>query len=261
MFRLQLVKDYLKHQFKGKSRHGVHSPFVYRLVDEVIYDFRAKAVYQEIERLRNDLLHDKRRIKHIMPASRSDHDHVRQRTIGAVAKSVLKPARQSRLLYRLAADIKPRTIIELGASLGITTAYLAKAAPGARFFSIMEFSETLAIAEENLQKLNILTVELLTGNVDELLPKLLDEIPELDIILIDGNHSKDAILNYFKSCLPRMSNYSMMVFEDIYQSREMNSAWTEIKSNPEVSVTIDLFWIGLVFVRRAQRKEDFFIRF
>jgi hypothetical protein len=93
------------------------------------------------------------------------------------------------------------------------------------------------------------------------LPELIREIPELDFILIDGNHSKTAILNYFKYCLPKMSNHSMMIFEDIYRSREMRSAWEEVKSNPEVSVTIDLFWMGLVFVRRAQRKEDFKIRF
>lgn len=259
MMNMHGLIKFFKHRFHAKNRHGIHSPFVYHLLDSIIYDFGAKAVYQEIEQLRNDLLRDKRRKNHTKSASGSDHDM--QRSISVVAKSVLKPARRSRLLYRLAADLKPGTIIELGASLGITTAYLAKAAPGARFINIMEFSETLAIAEENLQKLNIRGVELQSGNTDELLPKFLDGIPELDFILIDGNHSRVAILNYFKSCLPKMSKHSMMVFEDIYQSKEMNSAWTEIKSNPEVSVTIDLFWIGLVFVGRAQSKEDFFIRF
>ncbi len=41
----------------------------------------------------------------------------------------------------------------------------------------------------------------------------------------------------------------------------MKDAWTQIKAHPEVSVTIDLFQIGLVFVRKAQAKEDFVIRF
>ncbi len=261
MLKPAVIINFLKHWFKAKTRHGTHSPFVYRLLDNIIYDFRAKAVYQEIEQLRNDLLHDKRRINHTESASKSDFDHLGQRAISAVAKNVLKPVRQSRLLYRLVADLKPGTIIELGASLGITSAYLAKAAPGARLISIMEFSETLAITEENLQKLDIRNVELLSGNVDELLPKILDGISELDFVLIDANHPLDAILNYFKSCLPKMGNHSMMVLEDIYRSSAMKSAWQEIKANPEVSVTIDLFWIGLVFVRRTQRKEDFFIRF
>ena len=250
MLKLSLAISFLKHWFKAKTRHGVHSPFVYRLLDEVIYDFRAKTVYQEIEQLRNDLEQDKRWVSNAESAA-----------VSHLARTVLKPAKLTQLLYRLVADLKPGTSIELGASFGITSAYLAKAAPGARLVSIMENSEALTIAKENLQKLNISNTELLSGNSDELLPKLLEGIPELDFILIDGNHSQVSILNYFNSCLPKMSKQSMMVFEDIHRSREMKSAWEEIKSNPEVSVTIDLFWIGLVFIRRAQRKEDFKIRF
>ncbi len=248
--KLSLAISFLKHRFMAKTRHGVHSPFVYRLLDEVIYDFRAKTVYQEIEQLRNELEQDEWWISNAEPAA-----------VSHVAKKVPKPAKLAQLFYRLVADLKPGTIIELGTSLGITTAYLSKAAPEARLLNIIENSEALSITEKNLQKLNIRNVELLSGNLDELLPKLLEGIPELDFILIDENHSKVSILNYFKCCLPKMSKQSMMVFEDIYRSREMTSAWQEIKSNSEVSVTIDLFWIGLVFVGRAQRKEDFFIRF
>jgi len=242
MLKLSLAISFLKHWSRAKTRHGVHSPFVYRLLDEVIYDFRAKSVYQEIEGLRGELL-----------------QYERQNSL--VNKNSLISLRLAQLVHRLVSDLKPGNIIELGSCRGITTAYLAKAAPEASVINIERYSETLSITREVLQKLNIHNVELLSGNVDELLPELIRGIPELDFILIDGNHPREAILNYFKSCLPKMSKHSVMVFEDIYRSREMKSAWEEIKSNPEVSVTIDLFWIGLVFVRRAQRKEDFKIRF
>lgn len=261
MLKLAMSISFLKHRFKAKTRHGIHSPFVYQLLDQIIYDFRAKTAYQDIEQLRSDLLHDERWVCITEPGEVSNVNHSKQRQISSVAKKVLKSARLAQLIHRLAADLKPGNIIELGACLGITTAYLAKAAPEARLVSIARYSETVLIAEENLLKLNIRNVELLSGNVDELFPKLVEGIPELDFIVIDGNHPKDAILNYFNWCLPKMSRHSMMVFADIYRSREMKSAWVEIKSNPEVSVTIDLFWIGLVFVRRAQRKEDFKIRF
>ena len=242
MFKLSMLISFLKHRFKAKTRHGVHSPFVYRLIDEVIYDFHAKTVYLEIEPLRAELI-----------------NYERQNRL--LKKTSLMSPRLAQLVYGLVSDLKPGNIIELGAFLGITTAYLAKAAPEASVFSIERFYETLSITKESLQKLNIHNVKLLSGNANELLPELISGIPELDFILIDGNHPGAAILNYFNCCLPKMSKNSMMIFEDIYRSSEMKSAWEEIKSNPEVSVTIDLFWIGLVFVRRAQRKEDFFIRF
>jgi predicted O-methyltransferase YrrM len=237
-----MLISFLEHRFKAKTRHGVHSPFVYRLIDEVIYDFHAKTVYLEIEPLRAELINYERQ------------NHLLKKT------SLMSP-RLVQLVYRLLSDLKPGNIIELGACLGITTAYLAKAAPEAIVFSIERYSETLTITKESLQKLNIYNVELLSGNAEELLPELISGIPELDVILIDGEHSKFSLLNFFNYCLPKMSKSSMMVFMNIYRSSEMKSAWEEIKSNPEVSVTIDLFWIGLVFVRRAQRKEDFKIRF
>jgi hypothetical protein len=52
-----------------------------------------------------------------------------------------------------------------------------------------------------------------------------------------------------------------MIFDDIYWSKGMKEAWAQIKAHPEVSVSIDLFGIGLVFVRKGQVKEDFTIRY
>ena len=58
----QFAIDYIKHRLTAKSRHGTHSPFVYKLTDEVIYDFSAKKVYDDIEKQRKKLLVDDRLI-------------------------------------------------------------------------------------------------------------------------------------------------------------------------------------------------------
>lgn len=261
MINLQLAVDYIKHRFKAKSRHGVHSPFAYRLLDNVIYDFHAKMVYRNIEQLRDELLRDKRWISITDLGAGSHVNNNKQKQICSLAKNALKPTKLAQLIHRLASDLKPRNIIELGTCLGITTAYMAKAAPDAKIISIEGCPQTASIASENLKKLHIDNVELLVGNFDELLPIIINDMPELDLVFIDGNHRKEATLNYFKWCLPRLGENSMMIFDDIYWSRGMKEAWEQIKAHPEVTVTIDLFWIGLVFVRKRQAKEDFKIRF
>jgi len=121
--------------------------------------------------------------------------------------------------------------------------------------------ETAALARENLDKLHIHNTELLTGNFDDLLPNILNNIEALDFVYVDGNHRKDATLNYFEWCLPKLSQNSIMIFDDIYWSKGMKDAWAQIKAHPEVSVSVDLFWIGLVFVKKGQVKEDFTIRY
>ena len=261
MINLQLAVDFLKYRLKAKTRHGVHSPFAYRLVDQVIYDFQAKKVYADIEKLRSELVRDMRSIPITDVGVGSVLNKSKQKKVSTLAKNILKPTKLDQLIHRLVADVNPGNIIELGTCLGIQTAYLAKAAPNARVISIEECPETVAIALENLEKLHIQNTEICVGNFDELLPDIIKNIPELDLILINGSHTKEAILNYFQWCLPKLSERSIMIFDHIHRSKEMNEAWEHIKSHPEVSVTIDLFQIGLVFVRKAQAKEDFVIRF
>ncbi|HEU0137328.1 MAG TPA: class I SAM-dependent methyltransferase, partial [Flavobacterium sp.] len=76
----------------------------------------------------------------------------------------------------------------------------------------------------------------------------------------DGNHQKVATLRYFDLLLPTVTNDSVWIFDDIHWSRDMEDAWEEIKAHPKVTVTIDTFQWGIVFFRKEQRKEDFFVR-
>lgn len=261
MINLRLAVEYLRHRFNSKTRHGVHSPFTYRLVDKVIYDFHAKPQYQKIEALRSVLLHDERSINITDLGAGSHVNNNKQKHVKTLAKNALKPAKLAQLIHRLAADAQPDNIIELGTCLGLTTAYLASAAPQAQIISIEGCPETAAIAEENLSNLGITNSGVLVGNFDKLLPEVISLLPKLDFVFIDGNHRKDATLNYFRMCLPKLSEKSIMIFDDIYWSSGMKEAWNEIKAHPGVTVTIDLFWIGLVFVRKGQAKEDFRIRY
>ena len=261
MFNLQLPLNYIKHFISAKTRHGVHSPFVYRLVDEIVYNNAAKTSYIPIERLRQQLLSDNRTISITDLGAGSHLNNNKKKQVKSLAKNALKSAKLAQLIYRLAEDFKPVNIIELGTCLGLTTSYLAKAAPKAKVISIEGCPETAAVATENLKKLNITNVELKVGNFDQLLPEVINTESELDFVFIDGNHRKDATLNYFEWCLPKLSNKSIVIFDDIYWSKGMKEAWNIVKEHPKVTVTIDLFWIGLVFIKPDQVKEHFKIKF
>ena len=261
MINMQLVLNYVQHRLTAKTRHGVHSPFVYHMVDKIIYDFHAKPEYQEIEALRSHLLEDQRVITVTDLGAGSHVNNNKKKLVKTIAKNALKPARLAQLIFRLAKYFSPKQIIELGTCLGITTAYLAKAVPQARVTSIEGCPETASVAAINLSHLNIQNVKLEVGNFDDILPGVLDGEDTLDFIFIDGNHRKDATLNYFNWFLPKLSENGVIIFDDIYWSKGMKEAWQEIKAHPKVTVTVDLFWIGLVFNRPGQVKEDFKIKF
>lgn len=261
MLNVQLLKSYIQHRLKAKTRHGIHSPFVYQLIDQVIYDYSPQEDYDAIEILRKKLLKDERTISITDLGAGSHINNNRRKRVRDLAKNALKPPKLAQLIYRLINERRPSNIIELGTCLGLTTAYLSKAVTASTVISIEGCPETAELARENLQSLEIENAEVITGNFDEVLPGVLGKFPALDVMFIDGNHRKEATLNYFKLCLPKVHHGSLLIFDDIYWSSGMREAWEEIKAHPRVSVTIDLFWIGLVYFRRGQVKEDFKVRF
>lgn len=257
----QFIKDYLKHRLTAKSRHGTHSPFVYKLADEVIYDFNDKSEYKNIEEQRKKLFNDDSIITVTDLGAGSHLNKNRTKKVSQIAKNALKSPILAKLIYRLAKNAKAKSAIELGTCLGITTAYLAKADAQAKVVTIEGCPQTAEVARKNFQELNLENIELHVGNFDLILPDIIAQQPSLDFVYIDGNHRKDATLNYFKWCLPKVNENSLLIFDDIYWSEGMKEAWSEIKNHPDVTVTIDLFWIGLVYFKKGQAKEHFKLKF
>jgi predicted O-methyltransferase YrrM len=257
----QFITDYLKHRLTAKTRHGTHSPFVYKLADEVIYDFTDKSEYKSIEQQRKKLFSDESIITVTDLGAGSHLNKNRTKKVNQIAKNALKSPRLAKLIYRLAKDTNPKTAIELGTCLGITTSYLAKACPDAKIITIEGCPETAEVAKQNFNDLELDNIELHVGNFDGILPDIIAKQPSLDFVYIDGNHRKDATLNYFKWCLPKVTEDSLLIFDDIYWSEGMKEAWTEIKNHPDVTVTVDLFWIGLVYFKKGRAKEHFKLKF
>ncbi len=255
------ISDYLKHRFTSKSRHGTHSPFVYKLTDEVIYDFSPKNDYKSIEAQRKKLFNDHSEVTVTDLGAGSHLNKNRVKKVSQIAKNALKNPRLAQLIYRLAKDNNPKNIIELGTCLGITSAYLSKAVPDADVITVEGCPQTAKVAYKNFQELDLDNVELQVGNFDLLFPEIIERADRLDFVYIDGNHRKQATIDYFNWCLPKVHEGSLLIFDDIYWSKGMKEAWEEIKSHPDVTVTVDLFWIGLVYFRKGQAKEHFKIKY
>ncbi|WP_231465786.1 MULTISPECIES: O-methyltransferase [unclassified Pedobacter] len=258
---IQFITDYLKHRLTAKTRHGTHSPFVYKLADDVIYDFTEKSEYENIEAQRKKLFNDDSEITVTDLGAGSHLNKNNVKKVSQIAKNALKSPRLAKLIYRLAKNTKPKTAIELGTCLGITSAYLSAANPEAQIITIEGCPQTAGVASNNFKDLALNNIELHVGNFDLILPDIIAKQPTLDFVYIDGNHRKDATLNYFKWCLPKVTENSLLIFDDIYWSKGMKEAWEEIKNHPDVTVTVDLFWIGLVYFKKGQAKEHFKLKF
>lgn len=181
------------------------------------------------------------------------------RKVAKIAKISGISKKRAQLLIRLITYFKPKTILELGTSIGLSTAALSIGNPEASIITIEGCKNTAKKAEELFSKFNLSNIELVNNEFNNALPKLTTN-NTLDFIYFDGNHQKEATLNYFKQCLVTATNDSVFIFDDINWSKEMQEAWEEIKKNPRVTITIDTYFWGFVFFRTEQAKQHFSIR-
>ena len=255
---LSLAVNYI-HHFTNPSAQV--SDYVEHLRKRVIYNYAKREYVAPIEALRQALKNDTRELEITDLGAGSTINNNKVKKVSMLAKHALKPARIAALIGRLAEEVSPATIVELGTCLGITTLYLAKASPQSKVISIEGCPQTAAIARENFDKADASNIEIRVGNFDELFPSLLEELQGLGLIFIDGNHRKEATLNYFRLALPKVDEGSVMIFDDIYWSEGMKEAWDEIKAHPQVAFTIDLFYIGLVFFDKKEVRADYRLRY
>ncbi|WP_341350737.1 O-methyltransferase [Sabulibacter ruber] len=214
-----------------------------------------------MENLREELLQDHRVLEVTDFGAGSRSGATRKRKISDIARTAAKPARLGQLLFRLANHFKPATVLELGTSLGLTTSYLALARKTAALYTFEGCPAIAAQARKNFRKLGLENVTLVEGNLDQTLSHTLASLDKVDFVFFDGNHRLEPTMRYFEQCLTKAHENSVFIFDDIYWSSEMAQAWKKIKEHPRVLLTVDLFYIGLVFFRTNQPKQNFTLRF
>ncbi|MBO6606939.1 class I SAM-dependent methyltransferase [Psychroserpens sp.] len=252
------IIEYIKFLFKSTNQHGVHSPFVYDLVTKCFYDKSIYKDYQFIKSYRQNLLEDSTEITITDFGSGSRVFNSNKRAINAIAKTSGSTLKRIKLLYRITKYFEPRQSLELGTSLGMATQVLALGNPNNSIVSIEGCDQISKIAEHQLKEAHILNVDIINSSFNEILPKLANK--HFDLIFFDGHHEKEATLNYFDILIKTAHNDSVFIFDDIYWSKDMKAAWKEIKAHPDVTVTVDTFFWGLVFFRNEQVKQNFKIR-
>ena len=185
-----------------------------------------------------------------------------RRVVKDIANSSLKSPKFARLLYRMVQYYQPENILELGTSFGITTAYLACGNEGAKVYTCEGAKQIASIAEKNFTQLNIKNITLVQGDFVTTLPPLFAELKTIDFAFVDGNHRKEPTLQYFQQLLAHSTNTTILVFDDIHWSLEMEAAWSAIQQHPAVTLTIDLFFIGIVCISKDVKvKQHFILRY
>ena len=259
---VKIILQYLCYRLFGKYRkgYGIHSPFVYHFVNQVLQR-QDDTGLAEIKKWREFLARNNESlITSNAGAGSKVHKNPNRRVSGIIRRSSVSH-KYGRVLYYLAREYKPKTILELGTGLGISTAYLSAGNPDARTISVEADKNKASFAENALKSSGGKSPEIFIGSFDWFLLSKLKSIEHPLLVFIDGDHNFEGTMRYFNKILECKREDTIIVLDDIRWSREMKQAWNEIKSNPQTILTIDLFFMGIIFFREGLLKQNFKINF
>lgn len=252
-------------KFKIFAKHGrgqgIHSPFLYQLICDVLHDSTPFYAWEDIEKIRLKLLQNSDFIDVIDLGAGSKKTNSKQKKISDITRFSSVDKKNGELLFKLVNFFRPKITLELGTSVGLGTLYMASPNCKNTVYTIEACPETAKIAQQNFiffGKQNIISK---IGGFDEILPVILQEINRLDCVYFDGNHRKEPTLKYFELCLQKAHEQTVFVFDDIHWSPQMEEAWNSIRKHPKVTLSVDLFQKGIVFFRPELSKQHFVIRF
>jgi predicted O-methyltransferase YrrM len=290
MDKTRFILKFLNYKlFSGhKYGHGIHSPFVFEFITTVLNDrFRYKE-YGEVEKIRRKFGSEERTILYddygagsrrnrqgetITGSGRNRQGEQGETITGSGRKRsamvrIKDIARYSavnkkfgQLLFRIVRYFRPATILELGTSLGISTMYMAMANRDATVISIEADRNLAEIARLSVINAGLYNVEIINDRFENVLPPLIERLGDKLFVFIDGNHEKSPTLQYFNQLLVKSGGSMIIAVDDIHWSPGMSEAWQEIKSDRRVKITMDLFYMGLVFFNRGVQKQNFIIRY
>jgi len=255
-----LTIEYIKYLKKSRNQHGVHSPFVYDFITKCLYKKPSKQEKAAFNKVYSVLRNSTERLEIEDFGAGSRVFKTNQRSVSRIVEVAGIKKKYGLLLMRMMVYFKPKNCLEIGTSLGLASYCLKIEQAKLQLTTLEGCKNTLDFAKSQFADFKLENISTVLGDFKNTLPPLVKS-NHYDIIYFDGNHTKEATLEYFKLCLNAKHNNSIFIFDDIYWSSGMVEAWEEIKRHPEVTVTIDVFQWGIVFFRKEQRKEHFIIRY
>ena len=282
---LYRVSSWLKHQLTARNTggHGVHSPYLFEWVRMVMSDKNTYYVWDEIEEIRQEMLKDTRELEFVDYGSgKLKGENGDRRRVCDIAKGSLARRKDAQLLARLVGWLgrplltfpsrggigdeasenrKGLTIVELGTSLGVTTAYLAAMDSRNKVVTYEGCPAVAEVARANWEKLGLSNIACVVGEITvDSLQLAVDRLSGIDVAFIDANHTYEATLTYFSALASRVHEKSVVVVDDIHYNEDMEKAWKAICADERVTTTMDLYRMGLVFFDKHYWRKHYKMR-
>ncbi len=223
--------------------YGIHSPFVFYLIAELINDKSHYYAFQLLDEIRKELL-------------------VSYPYLNEKVRSVVKSEKYYHVLLKLAHYMKSENIIEYGNSLAISSLYLSahKSTCKSTIFNLS--NDLMNIAEKITSKIPDKSFSHFNANNPFDIEKKINAINSIDVLYLGENslNSFDIISNIYSLCLPKFHDNSFLIVENIGQENIM-LFWNSLCNDKNVTVALDMKSFGIAFFNTKLHKRNYKLSF
>lgn len=252
------AKAFLRFLWLSKNQHGIHSPFVYKLITKCFYNKQPFETYELWDTIQKDILESNQVLKVEDFEANPEIFKTNLTPVSKLAKNFSMTRKRARLMIRLIDYLSVKNALELGTSVGLASISIA-GSKQVHLKTVEKSSVISGFAQTLFKTLKLKQITSINSSFTESLKKL-DSKEKFDLIYIDVQRDGKTTLKYFENLLKHKHNDTLFIFDNIHCCPSMEMAWKTIKGHKKVQVTIDTFQWGLVFFRKEQVKQDFVIR-
>ncbi len=243
---------YLK-KARHRRGHGIHSPFLFHLITEVVENRRGLPEYKTLKGLKNKVLNLLDDFSEPLLSAVYPQFNLAPSNPHRLYRKVELPLRYGKVVFRLIREFKPSSIINYGPAFGANLAFMAMANQESQIFQFINDPACELVCKKLLKDLAITNIHLFHDD------------SELSIshgfIVINYPHNPGVSRNVIQKCLKLHGDDDVLIVRGIHESKEMEAIWQETIANENVRVSLDLFEIGIALFRKGLQKENFIQRF
>ena len=245
---MKFIPEKLYRKIRYHKGHGVHSPFAYNFITNVIEEKLPYYIFEDIERKRRKLLACKDVIKFVNPKG-----VLKEKTISEITSSETQSNRYGALLFRFVNFLQCKSVLQIGASTGIMTLYMAAPRKDMQCVVLEDREELIPVIQNQSDSLNLNNVKIEYGEYTSTLCRVLQNQNYFDMVFL--NTARNPVLT--QKILDTHIKTRFLVIDGIRKNKNMKDLWQTVTNNPQAKITIDLYYLGIALFEEKFYKKHY----